>query len=145
MEVIRIYIRYKRRAAPSVERHQASIDTSLAPLDTPQVTHHAETETAECRGKRKKKKKSKRTKGSSHLTLVPQSLSDGVIEYRVHSKGFSQIFAKVQEFFIYEMIEKRKAFMKAFMGSVMKLSYWILGIVLEHVSNLIWTESGLQR
>lgn len=40
-------------------------------------------------GKRKKKRmKSKRIKGNPHLTLVPQSFADGVLEYRAGPRIF---------------------------------------------------------
>lgn len=41
-----------------------------------------------------------------HLTLVPQSFSYGVIEYKVPSKGFTEPFVKVQAVFTFELKDK---------------------------------------
>ncbi|KAL0693984.1 hypothetical protein Bca4012_061164 [Brassica carinata] len=73
-------------------------------------------------GKRKKKRmKSKRIKGNPLLTLVSQTFSEGVLEYVVRNKGFSQPFAKVRAVFTSEMMDKGEVAVKDFIGKVLRL------------------------
>ena len=61
--------------------------------------------------KRRNWKKRKRIKGDPQLSLIPH-FSDGVRKPRVHSRCFSQPFAKLKALLIAEMIDKGEGYME---------------------------------
>ncbi|CDY56055.1 BnaAnng14030D [Brassica napus] len=61
--------------------------------------------------KRRNWKKRKRIKGDPQLSLIPH-FSDGVRKARVHSRCFSQPFAKLKALLIAEMIDKGEGYME---------------------------------
>ncbi|KAF3510779.1 hypothetical protein F2Q69_00006213 [Brassica cretica] len=64
------------------------------------------------RGKKRRNwKKRKRIMGDSQLSLIPH-FSDGFRNSRVHSRCFSNPFAKVRALLIAEMIDKGEEFME---------------------------------
>ncbi|KAF3596670.1 hypothetical protein DY000_02023911 [Brassica cretica] len=116
--------RYHRTTAQmqyrTTSKKPVSIDTTTSPsIDTGRISEQkefdvcgnlfdGETTTRSNKSGGKKRgnwKKRKRTKGGSQLSLIPY-FSNGVRKSRVHSRCFSQPFAKLRALLIAEMIDK---------------------------------------
>lgn len=57
--------------------------------------------------------------GDPRLALVVKSFSDCVMEYKMHIKGFLQLFMKDRAAFTSLLKDKEEDYVKSFMGSVL--------------------------